>query len=156
MNNDIKMYSSKDVAKRLSLEPVTVRKYSQMLEEHGYLFKKDEKKWRKYSEDDITSLEYLCKMKSMGKSLEESVQHIASLYRSSLNISKPDITLQQPENQFLEFMKRQEEFNKRLLEQIDQRDKNLIMQMNELQETKKQLASAAQKKWWQFWKLKEE
>lgn len=153
MNNDIKMYSSKDVAKRLLIEPVTVRKYSQMLEEHGYLFKKDDKNWRKYSEDDIKSLEYLCKMKSMGKSLDESVQHVASLYCANLNISKPDIALQQPENQFLEFMKKQEEFNKKLLEQMDQRDKNLMMQLNELQETKKQLAFTAQKKWWQFWKL---
>lgn len=145
MISDIKMSSSKDVAKRLSLEPVTVRKYSQMLEKHGYLFTKDEKQWRKYSEDDIKSLEYLCKMKSMGKSLEESVEHVASLYRSSLSISQSDITLQQPEDRFLEFMRNQEEFNKKLLEQ-----------MYELQETKKQLAAAAQKKWWQFWKLKKE
>ncbi|WP_445490006.1 hypothetical protein [Niallia sp. 03133] len=40
LKNDIKTYSSKDVAKRLSIEPVTVRKYSQMLEDEGYSFNK--------------------------------------------------------------------------------------------------------------------
>lgn len=59
LKTDIKTYSSKDVAKRLSIEPVTVRKYSQMLEEHGYSFNKDEKGWRHYTEDDIRFLEYL-------------------------------------------------------------------------------------------------
>lgn len=151
MQSDLKIYSSKDVAKRLSIEPVTVRKYSQMLEEEGYLFKKDEKGWRRYNEDDIRFLEYLINMKLMGKSLEDSVKHVASLYRSSLNIAKPDISLQE-ENPFLQFIKSQEEFNKKLLERIDQRDKNLMAAIRELQETKKQIASAARKKWWQFWK----
>ncbi|WP_133141839.1 MerR family transcriptional regulator, partial [Clostridioides difficile] len=77
MRNDL-YYSSKDVAKRLSIEPVTVRKYSQMLEEQGYSFKKDEKNWRQYSEDDVHFLEYICHLKEMGKSLDESIQHVAS------------------------------------------------------------------------------
>lgn len=152
MKDDLKMYSSKDVAKRLSIEPVTVRKYSQMLEEQGYIFKKDEKKWRQYSENDIHFLEYICHLKDMGKSLDESIQHVASLFRSHLNIAKPDISLQQEENPFLQFIKSQEEFNKKLLERMDQRDKNLMAAIRELQETKKQIAAAARKKWWQFWK----
>lgn len=92
MKSDLN-YSSKDVAKRLLIEPVTVRKYSQMLEDKGYVFKKDEKNWKKYSEDDIRSLKYLCNLKVMGKSLDESVQHVVGLYRSSLSIAKPDISL---------------------------------------------------------------
>lgn len=150
MKNDL-YYSSKDVAKRLSIEPVTVRKYSQMLEEQGYIFKKDEKNWRQYSEDDIHFLEYICHLKEMGKSLDESIQHVANLFRSSLSIAKPDISLQE-ENPFLQFVKSQEEFNKKLLERMDQRDKNLMAAIRELQETKKQIAAASQKKWWQFWK----
>ncbi|WP_256816830.1 DUF3967 domain-containing protein [Cytobacillus sp. Bac17] len=152
MKNDL-YYSSKDVAKRLSIEPVTVRKYSQMLEEQGYTFKKDDKNWRQYSEDDIHFLEYICHLKDMGKSLDESIQHVASLFRSRLNIANIDISLQQEEeNPFLQFMKSQEEFNKKLLERMDQRDKNLMAAIRELQDTKKQIAAASQKKWWQFWK----
>lgn len=151
LESNIKTYSSRDVAKRLLIEPVTVRKYSQMLEEQGYSFKKDEKGWRHYSEDDIKFLEYLCNMKLMGKSLDESVKHVASLYRANLSISQPDTSLQE-ENPMLQFIKSQEEFNKKLLERMDQRDKNLMAAIRELQETKKQIAAATQKKWWQFWK----
>lgn len=155
MDNDTKVYTSKEIAKRIKVEPVTVRKYSQMLEDKGYIFKKDEKGWRQYSDDDIRSLEYLCNMKNMGKSLDESVKHVASLYQSNLNISNTDTSLQQEENPLLEFMKRQEEFNKKLIERMDQRDKNLMAAIRELQETKKEIATTAQeqkKRWWQFWK----
>jgi DNA-binding transcriptional MerR regulator len=149
---NLKVYSSKDVAKRLLIEPVTVRKYSQMLEEQGYSFTKDEKSWRQYSEDDVRFLEYLCNLKSMGRSLDESVQHVATLYRSSLSISQSDISLQEEENPLIQFIKKQEEFNKKLLDRMDQRDKSLMAVIEELQETKKQIAAAKEKKWWQFWK----
>ncbi|MEK3956143.1 MULTISPECIES: MerR family transcriptional regulator [Psychrobacillus] len=49
MQNNTKTYSSKEVAKRLSIQPVTIRKYSQLLEEQGYLFAKAENGWRQYS-----------------------------------------------------------------------------------------------------------
>ncbi|MDA6963119.1 DUF3967 domain-containing protein, partial [Escherichia coli] len=59
---------------------------------------------------------------------------------------------QEEENPFLQFMKSQEEFNKKLLERMDQRDKNLMAAIRELQDTKKQIAAASRKKWWEFWK----
>ena len=82
MKQDTVMYASKDVAKRLSVQPVTLRKYAQLLEDKGVSFKKDEKGWRTYSEENIRFLEYLCNMKMMGKSLEEAADHIAALYRA--------------------------------------------------------------------------
>lgn len=158
MNNDTKTYPSKDVAKRLSIQAVTVRKYSQMLETQGYLFKKDEKGWRQYSEEDIVFLEYLCDMKAMGKSLDESVNHVATLYRGNLSISQPAIPLQD-KNVLFEFMKSQHEFNQKLLERFEslekrqiERDQNLLIALRETQEAKKQIAATQQKKWWMFWK----
>lgn len=157
MENDTKIYSSKDVAKRLSIQPVTVRKYSQMLEYKEFSFKKDEKGWRQYSEDDIGYLEYLCNMKAMGKSLDEAVNHIATLYRSNLSIAKPAISLQ--ENPLIEFIKAQNDFNQRILERLEtsekrqaERDQNLLKVLRETQEAKKQIAATKQKKWWGFWK----
>ncbi|WP_425265911.1 DUF3967 domain-containing protein [Anoxybacillus pushchinoensis] len=157
LNSDTKTYSSKDVAKRLLIEPVTVRKYSQMLEVEGYSFNKDEKGWRHYRKDDVRFLEYLCNMKTMGKSLDESVKHVATLYRSSLSISQPDISLQ-GENILLEFIKAQHEFNQQILERLEaqekrqaQRDENLMIALRESQEVKKQIAATQQKKWWKFW-----
>jgi DNA-binding transcriptional MerR regulator len=158
MRNDTQTYSSKDVAKRLTIQPVTVRKYSQMLEEQGYSFTKDDKGWRRYSEEDIGFLKYLGDMKAMGKSLDESIKHIATLYRGNLSISQPAIPLHE-NNPLVEFIKSQNEFNQKILERLEaneirqiERDKNLLIALRETQEVKKQIAATQQKKWWMFWK----
>lgn len=156
MENNTKIHSSKDVAKRLSIQPVTVRKYSQMLEAQGFTFDKDENGWRQYSEDDIKYLEYLCNMKAMGKSLDQAVNHIATLYRSNLSISQPAIALQE-KNPLVEFIQAQQEFNQKILDRLEaaekrqiERDQNLLKALKETQEVKKQLAATQQKRWWQF------
>jgi len=158
MQGDTKMYSSKAVAKRLSIQPVTLRKYAQLLEDKGVSFKKDEKGWRAYSEENIRFLEYLCSMKSMGKSLEEAAEHIATLYRANLSIAQPAIPLQE-EHSLTIFMKAQHEFNQKLVEQLErieqrqmERDQQLMKAIRETQEVKKQLAATTQKKWWKFWR----
>lgn len=155
MKNDTKIYSSKEVAKRLSIQPVTVRKYSQMLEDKGVSFAKDEKGWREYSEENIKFLEYLCNMKSMGKSLEEAIDHMATLYHANLSISPSAISLQEQKT-LTDFMQAQLEFNQKLVEQLErienrqiERDNNLIRVLRESQEAKKEIAATAQKKWWQ-------
>lgn len=157
MEHAIKVYSSKDVAKRLSVEPVTIRKYSQMLEGQGYSFIKDNKKWRQYSEKDIAFLEYICTMREMGKSLDESVQHVASLYRLNLSIAKPDTALQEPKEQLINFIQNQQEFNQKILERLEvqeqrqaERDQNLMHVLRESLETKQQIV-ASKKKWWKLW-----
>lgn len=54
------------------------------------------------SEDDVKTLEYLCTMtKINGHSLDETVKHIASLYRSKLTISDTATPLQ--DNPLVEF-----------------------------------------------------
>ncbi|PAE44716.1 DNA-binding protein, partial [Bacillus licheniformis] len=45
--------TSKDVSSRLGIETVTVRKYSKLLESHGYFFERDTKGWRLYNKDDL-------------------------------------------------------------------------------------------------------
>jgi len=154
-----KTYSSSEVAKRLSIKPVTVRKYSQMLEEQGYSFQKDNNNWRQYNEDDIQYLKYISSMKAKGKSLDQAIQHIASLYHSNLTILQPDMSLQEPEKKLLNFIQQQEELNHKILDQLEaqerrqiERDQNLMRVLNELQETKRQIAATSQKRWWQFWK----
>lgn len=155
MKNDSAVFTSKQVAKHLSIEPVTIRKYSQMLEDKGYKYKKDENNWRQYTEDDIKYLEYLIKLKKEDKTLSESVDYIASLYRSNLNIANTDMSLQE-ENPLFQFIKKQEEFNKKLLQKLEERDEQLMVAIQELQETRKQIAITEEKnkhkkKWWEFW-----
>lgn len=159
MKNDTKFYSSKEVAKRLSIQPVTVRKYAQMLENKGVSFAKDEKGWREYSEENIKFLEYLCNMKSMGKSLEESAAHIATLYQANLSIV-PSAIPPQEQDVLIEFMKAQHEFNQKLVAQLEkieqrqiERDNNLIQALRETQEAKRELAATKHNKIkWKFWK----
>ena len=93
----------------------------------------------------------------MGKSLEESAERVATLYRMNLSIAQPAIPLQE-ENLLVEFMKAQHEFNQKLMEQLNkieqrqnERDQNLMQALRESQETKKQLVAAYHKKWWRFW-----
>nr|MDH3091800.1 MerR family transcriptional regulator [Bacillus velezensis] len=144
--------SSKDVAKHLGIEPVTVRKYASMLEEQGYSFNKDSKGWRLYTEDDVKTLEYLCTMtKINGHSLDETVKHIASLYRSKLTISDTATSLQ--DNPLVEFMKRQEEFNQRMGERMEQfekrqheRHETLTAALRKSLETQRMIATTKQKK----------
>ncbi len=143
--------SSKDVAKHLGIEPVTVRKYASMLEEQGYSFNKDSKGWRLYTEDDVKTLEYLCTMtKINGHSLDETVKHIASLYRSKLSISNTATSLQ--DNPLIEFMKRQEEFNHSMMERMEaferrqsERHDLLTKALRESLETQKMIAATKQK-----------
>ena len=129
-----------------------------MLEEQGFSFDKDNNGWRQYSEDYIKYLEYLCNMKAMGKSLDQAVNHIATLYRSNLSIAQPAITLQE-KNPLFEFIQTQQEFNQRILDRLEaaekrqiERDQNLLKALKETQEVKKQLAATKQKKWWILWK----
>ena len=157
MKTDMKVYSSKEVAERLSLQPVTVRKYSQMLEEQGYVFTKDDKGWRLYSEDDIVSLKYLSNMRAAGKSLNESVEYVATLYRSNLSLLESAISLQE-QNPLVEFVQMQQAFNQKILERLEasenrqiERDQNLLKALRETQEVKK-LVLSKQKRWWEFWK----
>lgn len=159
MKMDVKVYSSKQVAERLSLQPVTIRKYSQMLEDQGYIFTKDDKGWRLYSEDDIMSLQYLSNMRAAGKTLDVSVDYVATLYRSNLSLSQSAISLQE-QNPLVEFVKAQQEFNQKILERLEasekrqiERDQNLLKALRETQEVKKQIAASTQKKWWKFWLL---
>ena len=158
MKNDITLYASKHVAKRLSVQPVTLRKYAQLLEAKGVSFTKDEKGWRTYSEENIRFLEYLCNMKTMGKSLEEAANHIATLYHAHLAIAPPAIPLQ-AEQSLTDFIQAQHEFNQKLVEQFErmeqrqlERNQQLMQAIRETQTVKKQLAATTQqKKWWKFW-----
>ena len=152
-------YASGEVAKRILVEPVTVRKYSQMLEVKGYIFERDDKDRRRYTEQDLTALQHLITLRQGGLSVEESVEKIADLYHHNLAILPTDTAPQQKESPFLISMKRQEEFNQKIFEQLEaqekrqiERDENLIKALREAQEVKKQLAATQQNKWWQFWK----
>lgn len=158
VKKELKTYSSKEVAERLSIQPVTVRKYSQMLENQGFEFIRDDKGWRFYSDDNIVSMQYIVNMKAAGKSLNESIEHVATLYRSNLSLSSPALPLHEP-NSMTEFIKVQHVFNQKVIERLEasekrqiERDSNLMKAIRDTQEVKRQIAVSREKKWWKFWK----
>ncbi|MEG7813096.1 DUF3967 domain-containing protein [Bacillus paranthracis] len=51
-----------------------------------------------------------------------------------------------------EQQKQQQDFQKAVIQRMDERDQNLMAMIRETQETKKLIAATQQKKWWQFWK----
>ncbi|WP_025150641.1 DUF3967 domain-containing protein [Bacillus sp. H1a] len=51
-----------------------------------------------------------------------------------------------------EQQKQQQDFQKAIVQRMDERDQNLMAMIHENQETKKMIAATQQKKWWQFWK----
>nr|WP_255257065.1 DUF3967 domain-containing protein [Bacillus toyonensis] len=52
----------------------------------------------------------------------------------------------------IEQQKQQQDFQKAVIQRMDERDQNLMTMIRETQETKKLIAATQQKKWWQFWK----
>ncbi|PHD66462.1 DUF3967 domain-containing protein [Bacillus toyonensis] len=51
-----------------------------------------------------------------------------------------------------EQQKQQQDFQKSVIQRMDERDQNLMTMIRETQEAKKLIAATQQKKWWQFWK----
>ncbi|WP_144518856.1 DUF3967 domain-containing protein [Bacillus thuringiensis] len=51
-----------------------------------------------------------------------------------------------------EQQKQQQDFQKMMVQKMNERDQNLMAMIRETQETKKLIAATQQKKWWQFWK----
>ncbi|MDH8003269.1 DUF3967 domain-containing protein [Bacillus cereus] len=52
----------------------------------------------------------------------------------------------------IEQQKQQQDFQKAMIQRMDERDQKLMAMIRENQETKKLIAATQQKKWWQFWK----
>ncbi|WP_134687549.1 DUF3967 domain-containing protein [Brevibacillus migulae] len=172
----------KHVAETLGIAPVTLRKWSAELEKQGWEFSKDEQQRRAYTQQDYVALRYLHDlMRDKRTSLEKAVGQVVKRYKNAVETldlpeyRRPDIGERTPAideqikllaAQQMDFMERQEEFNRQLLQRLEQqeqyieerlkaRDEKLTQTMNLVLETKQLLAAAQQperKKWYQFWK----
>lgn len=162
------VYSNKELSKLLGVKESTLRKYCLAFEEQGYRFHKNEFGYRGFFEKDVILLRRLIDLKNdpamttvraikailssfdteSGTGVVTDVERVRSTGTRSLQHHN-DLKIVE---EFRDFQKRQEEFNQALLERIDQRDKNLMMVLREVQETRREIATAKQKKWWQFWK----
>lgn len=166
----MRTYRPKDMAEILQIDAVTVRKYSQKLEAAGYLFQKDENTYRIYNDTDIKVFRSLIEeKKKAGVSLESAINSVVAAHSrrdiSRVDTEKNDIEPLQKEiaalkeivstqNQLLqELTKRLDQQDKTMTNRLDRqeqvlmnRDEALMSMIRDMQETKRLIAAAEEKK----------
>lgn len=157
-----KAYWNNEVAERLGMGKSTLRRWCLELEKQGYTFTKGEQDSRAFLEQDVLLLEKVKKLQSQGKKLEGAIEQALS-EREQVPLT-PVNTPRSPELDFsTEREKLKQELlqeikqellgtEQRILERLEKRDQLLIQHIREIQETKRIIAAAQEKKWWEFWK----
>lgn len=160
-----KAYWNHEVAKLLEISDSTLRRWCIQLETNGYIFIKGENESRAFTVHDLAALRFFKELvKVERKTKETASKEVVERYLArdvtppmqgfdkALHPVQVDEKIEELSNK-IEAMKlqldQQMEFNKQLIERMDQQSMNYI---RELQETKKQIAvSQEKKKWWKFW-----
>lgn len=167
-------YWSKEVAETLGIANSTLRKWCKLLEDGGYHFVRDQQERRAFTEHDVLMLRSFYELtQDKGVALDSAVNLVVSRFQreATQDVSLRDIPEKSQDDeryeQIMHKLENQEQFNKALLERLDQqqayieqsiqkRDETLLQAIREIQETRLQLVAAEQekqkKKWWQFWK----
>jgi DNA-binding transcriptional MerR regulator len=160
-----KAYWNHEVAKLLEISDSTLRRWCIELEANGYVFIKGENESRAFTVHDLDALRFFKELvKVKRKTKETASKEVVERYPARV-VTPPmqgfDKALQPVQvhekieelSNKIEQMKsqldKQMEFNKQLIERMDQQSMSYI---RELHETKKQIAISQEKKWWRFWK----
>lgn len=163
MNSDAMemSHSAQSVAETLNIGRSTLNKYSRSLEESGYIFIKDDRGNRAYTEHDIVALRYFKSLLDKGIAYDRAIQGTSSKYSrmaaESFSIARGDTnseenrvtkgnfsdsaaildevaTLRSEVSQLIEM-------NRELFMRLDQRDQE-IRQLSEMVNSQKALATA--------------
>ncbi|MEI3608472.1 DUF3967 domain-containing protein [Pseudogracilibacillus sp. SO10305] len=155
-----KAYWTHEIAKYLDISYGTLRKWCIELEKQNYKFAKGENNSRAFTvrEHDLL-INIKQHLRTTNSTIESAVQQALKDLESlpSNGQRTPLKTLERGsfEQEFMKLNKRldqQEEFNQKILERMEERDKNLMIVLNEIQQNKK-LAPAKKerkKRWWIF------
>ncbi|MGG3271727.1 DUF3967 domain-containing protein [Priestia aryabhattai] len=159
-------YWTSEVAKKLEVSDSTLRKWCIQLEATGYKFVKGENDSRAFTKHDLNALQLFKQIVKVQRKTKEvaslevvdryrdrrptlpmqSAQLAAETHQYKATIDAMAKSIEEIKTQLYEQM----EFNKELVERMDQQSMSHI---REIQETRKQLAAAHEKKkWWEFWK----
>lgn len=169
----MKVYSPSDIASLMKIKESTLRKYSLLLESYGYEFKKNDRKQRYYTDQDVIVLQKLVTLKDNGMTLEESAKGVMLWHRGNKQenevITQPstainnvtsrygsDITeLKETMDKQMELIHKQnesiEELKQYIKSKLEQRDQLLLKAMDETMEIKKELSATTEmnnKKGW--------
>ncbi|MBU8764198.1 MerR family transcriptional regulator [Micrococcus luteus] len=163
------MIGTKEICEIIGVKPSTVRKYAGALEAAGYVVHKGDSGHREYTEDDATvfrHLKALCDQSGMTVELAANV--VVSRHGRAHESVAPAIVeqenqvIQQYDKRYegmIESMSRMMEQNEhqaaeleRLHKRMDDQNANIAVILREILETRRMVAAANDKKWWQFWR----
>ncbi|MET3684471.1 DNA-binding IscR family transcriptional regulator [Alkalibacillus flavidus] len=155
-----KAYWTHEIASILNVSDSTLRKWCMALEKEGYVFTKGENNSRAFLVRDKQALLYFKQLvKVEGRTIKMASVQVFNEFLSNERTTPVRTEYEGVRGAFDSELKKlndrmdkQEEFNQKLLDRIDQRDSNLMAVLREVQEHKKELAMTKKKKWWQFWK----
>lgn len=157
-----KAYWNNEVAERLGMGKSTLRRWCLELEKQGYTFTKGEQDSRAFLEQDVLILEKIKKLQSEGNKLESAIGQVLSEREQapltpvnaphSLEIDFSTERAKLKQELLQEIKQELLGTEQRILERLEKRDQLLIQHVREIQETKRMIAAAQEKKWWEFWK----
>lgn len=175
MNNDMtiemvmkeKTYSTKEISDYLNIADSTVRKWCLLLEEHGYVFRRNEFKKREYTERDVIALRKFKDLTTDGAmSLEDAAIAVKTNYsrvpNSAITVADTQENARHNDryaaietrlDELMEIVAQQNKFNEALLKKLDEQqrmfeermeisDHRLLEKVKMIAQTQKELAAA--------------
>jgi len=160
-------YYSKDVAIELEITTSTLRRWYIELEKEGYIFHRNEKEQRVYYERDFRALREMKKLLSNSVPFKDAIKAIASrnfenentektpsVYSEMMRLSKHELEKIISNAIEKEHEKMMKNFEEKLNDTIEMRDRILMQQINRTLEDNQKLIAAAEenknkKSWWQ-------
>lgn len=163
------MLETKEIADILGVHSNTVRKYALALEAQGYVIQRDDNNDRKYSDIDATAFRELQALrKRTSLPVEKCAEVIAARHREPSEsvlpaVNEPDSTqIMQHSTQHAELIgavqslvelnQKQADELARVHKRMDDQNNNISVIMREVLETRRMVAAANSRKWYQFWK----
>lgn len=163
------MLGTKEISEIIGVKAVTVRKYAGELEKAGYSVKKSESGHREYSEDDATAFRHMKALcEQSGMTVELAAKVVAAKHQQANESVAPMVVtdsiqaVERYEKQYgmlLELVQQMGEQNQqqaaeleRVHKRMDEQNANISVILREVLETRRMVAAAADKKWYQFWR----
>lgn len=171
----MKVYSPNDLAELFYLKPSTIRKYSKLLEEHGYHIQRNDNNQRWYNDNDVIALRKFISYKHDGDMTLKQSAEAVSLWskggdvadtqtdtrvaeeRDDENITelrallKNQNELLQKQNEDIELLKNRLDHQSSILQQYIQQDKQLKDSTNKHQEESLEMQKERKKGFFQRW-----
>lgn len=158
-DNLVFLISPKEAQKQLDIAEATLKKYAQLMEEHGYRFHKNKQGHRSYTDSDLTHMRKIMHRKNdPDMTLESAVIELISMVSKDSESNEDtkdskDIAIQEQHSNDIAELKsmfyEQMEFNKILLQEVqnlknqsNRFEERAIAALRESMENQKQIAYA--------------